>query len=68
MGDLRAAVEEPRRDGQRLGSDEDLVHEVVEQQLPGLGSVHRGVREALVERPDGGLVLEERSLDVLGPS
>ena len=66
MGDLGAAVEEPGRDGQRLGLDEDLVDEVVEQQLPGLWRVHRGVREVLVDRFDGGLVLEVRCFDPLG--
>ncbi|WP_349828543.1 hypothetical protein [Brevibacterium litoralis] len=58
-------VEEPRRDGQRRRADEDLVDEVLEQQVPGLGG-HRCVREPLVERPDPGLVLEQDRLDVLG--
>ena len=38
----------------------------LEQQVPGLAGVHRRVGEALVERPDRRLVLEQRRLDVLG--
>ena len=65
-GELCAVVEEPRRDGQRRRADEDLVDEVLEQQFPGLAGVHRRVGEALVERPDRRLVLEQRGLDVFG--
>lgn len=64
--ELGPMVEEPRRDGQRRRADEDLVDEVVEQQVARLGGVHRRVREALVERADRRLVLEQGHLHVLG--
>ena len=65
---VRAAVAEPRGDRHAVRADEDLGDGVVEEQVPRPRLVHRRVRETLVEGPDGHLVLEERSLDVLGPS
>ncbi|WP_196717431.1 hypothetical protein [Actinomyces trachealis] len=54
------------RDDDLLATDEDLVHEVLEELVAGLGCVNRGLGEALVEGADGCLVLVKCGLDVLG--
>lgn len=43
----------------------NLVDEVLEQLIAGLHGVERGLRKALVERADAGLILEERCPHVL---
>ena len=64
--DGACAVVVVRGDDDLVSPDEDLVHEVVEELVSGLGSVNGCFSEALVERPDRGFVLVECGLDVLG--
>lgn len=49
-----------------VAPDEDLVHEVLEELVAGLGGVDRRLSEPLEERTDRDLVHERRGLDVLG--
>ncbi|MDU4832409.1 MAG: hypothetical protein E6X52_07710 [Actinomyces sp.] len=53
-----------RGDDDLVSSDEDLVYEVLEELLAGLGRVDRGLGEALVERANGSFILKEGGFDV----
>ena len=59
----RRAVVVVRGDDDLLASDVDLVDEVLEELVAGLHGVNGGLCEALVERADGVLVLEQRRLE-----
>ena len=64
--DGACAVVVVRGDDDLVSSDEDLVYEVLEELVAGLGRVNSCFSEALVERPDACLILEQRCLDVFG--